>query len=172
VLTGSDLPSPSVAEYVGEYFGDEGDITGGEFFNEELSDDPLAEDPPEEVGEANGVGGRENRRLGWEGGGLGAGLSSSSSSEDGAGIGRFTGTWSEGLGAGRAIDLGLLGKEDSSKVTSVETLIVRVCLSQSLYPFELGSYPTKTSSEDCDSNLCFRFFLGIFIKALQPKMRR
>jgi len=116
-----------------------------------IGEDPL-EEGPEDVGEANGVGGLWN--LGDLGvGGLGAGGTSSSSLEDGAGLGSCTGTWSEGLGTGGAIDVGLLGNEDSLKVMSIETLIVQVCLSQSLYPFELGSYPMKIISEDCDSNL-------------------
>ena len=66
--------------------------------------------------------------------------SSSSSSEDEGMIGICTELSFEGLGTGGAIIGGLVivlfGKEDSSKVTSVDTLIVWVFLSQSLYPFE------------------------------------
>ena len=80
-------------------------------------------------------------------------FSSSSSSEDGAGIGSCTRFWSEGLGTGVAINLGWFGNEDSSKVTSVDILIVQVRLSHSQYPFECDSYPTNTNSEDCNSNL-------------------
>jgi len=121
----------------------------GEDLEEELADDP--------VGDANGVPGLFLGLLCillWSE--LGEVLlesSSSSLSEDGTGIGSCTETWSEGLGAGSAMICGFAGNEDSSKVTSVDTLIVRVFLSQSLYPFELGSYLTKIISRDCDLNL-------------------
>ena len=121
-------------------------------------------DPLEDNGEANGVEGRVNFFGGGEGLCIDETLlfSSSSSSEDGAGIGNCTGAWSLGLGVGGAQAMGLLGKDDSSKTTSVEVLIVRVFLSQSRYPFELDSYPMNVISEDCDSNLLVRFFLGRF----------
>ena len=47
------------------------------------------------------------------------------------------------------------GKMFSSNVTSVETIILRVCGSHNLYPFDAISYPTKMSLSDVASN----FFL-------------
>jgi hypothetical protein len=90
-------------------------------------DNDSAEDPdPEDEGEgaAGGFGGKK--------GGFGTVGVSSSSSEDGGRIGSCTGARSKDFGGGGAMGEGLFGNEDSSKVMSVDTLMVRVFLSQSL----------------------------------------
>jgi hypothetical protein len=63
------------------------------------------------------------------------------------------------------------GKQLSSNITSLDSLTEWVCLSQSRYPFEPGSYPTSVTSIAFASNLR-HLSAGMCIYALHLKMRK
>src|SRR5712671_223381 len=59
------------------------------------------------------------------------------------------------------------GKQLSSNVTSLDSLMEQVCLSQSQYPFEPGSYPTSVTLIAFASNLhCLSAGMYIYVRNL------